>query len=243
MKQSAHAAEQSIVLQGRGARFQSQLCLNDLKEKNLQVLQKQSNRYYWSIVTIGIFYCVPVFQLIINYLKVSYLTRILLLIYDISHYTRKLRNRKTVKYIHLQVLYSTGDYDLCYYNYRCARPLGYVMDFNHIYSNTGYVLFGLFFILFVKIRQSSLGTKLSPDDNSPTKFEIVETAENKGFFRKIFPRIVKYNLEYGTLQHFGIYYALGVALILEGALSAAYHICPNQSNFQFGKNKNFAMCL
>jgi hypothetical protein len=28
---------------------------------------------------------------------------------------------------------------------------------------------------------------------------------------------------------------MGVALIMEGVLSAAYHVCPNHSNFQFGK--------
>ena len=28
---------------------------------------------------------------------------------------------------------------------------------------------------------------------------------------------------------------MGVALILEGIFSACYHICPNQSNYQFGK--------
>lgn len=28
---------------------------------------------------------------------------------------------------------------------------------------------------------------------------------------------------------------MGVALIMEGLLSASYHVCPNHSNFQFGK--------
>ena len=137
----------------------------------------------------------------------------------------------------LQVLYRTGDYDLCYYNYLCARPLGYLMDFNHIYSNIGYVIFGLFFIAFVRLRQTSLNTKLVPgEEDSSSTHEITRAAENAGFFRKIFPKILQSNVEYGTLQHFGLYYALGIALMLEGVLSAAYHICPNQSNFQFGEN-------
>jgi hypothetical protein len=108
------------------------------------------------------------------------------------------------------------------------------MDFNHIYSNIGYVLFGIFFILLVRLRQTSLRTKLSPGDKSQLRLEIAEEAENVGVFRKIFPKVIQSNCEYGVLQHFGLYYALGIALILEGVLSAAYHICPNQSNFQFG---------
>ena len=39
---------------------------------------------------------------------------------------------------------------------------------------------------------------------------------------------------FGVPQHYGVYYSLGLALIMEGLLSAAYHVCPNQNNFQFG---------
>ncbi len=37
----------------------------------------------------------------------------------------------------------------------------------------------------------------------------------------------------GIPQHFGIFYALGFAMISEGALSAIYHFCPTNENFQF----------
>ena len=40
---------------------------------------------------------------------------------------------------------------------------------------------------------------------------------------------------HGVPQFFGIYFAMGFALILEGFMSSFYHICPNDSNFQFGK--------
>lgn len=30
---------------------------------------------------------------------------------------------------------------------------------------------------------------------------------------------------------------MGIALMMEGVLSACYHICPNYSNFQFGNQK------
>ena len=40
---------------------------------------------------------------------------------------------------------------------------------------------------------------------------------------------------HGVPQFFGIYFAMGFALILEGFMSSFYHICPNDSNFQFGR--------
>lgn len=41
--------------------------------------------------------------------------------------------------------------------------------------------------------------------------------------------------ECGIPKHFGLYYAMGTALMMEGLLSACYHVCPNYTNFQFGK--------
>jgi hypothetical protein len=46
----------------------------------------------------------------------------------------------------LQVLNQTGNQDLCYYNFLCAHPLGFLSDFNHVFSNIGYILLGLLFI-------------------------------------------------------------------------------------------------
>ena len=40
---------------------------------------------------------------------------------------------------------------------------------------------------------------------------------------------------HGVPQFFGIYYAMGIALVLEGFMSSFYHICPSNANFQFGK--------
>ena len=30
-----------------------------------------------------------------------------------------------------------------------------------------------------------------------------------------------------------MYYAMGLALIMEGIMSGCYHVCPNHTNFQF----------
>jgi hypothetical protein len=38
---------------------------------------------------------------------------------------------------------------LCYFNFLCAHPLMVLSDFNHVYSNLGYVLLGLLFLLQV----------------------------------------------------------------------------------------------
>ncbi|NXM31847.1 SIDT2 protein, partial [Oxyruncus cristatus] len=39
--------------------------------------------------------------------------------------------------------------------------------------------------------------------------------------------------ECGIPKHFGLFYAMGTALMMEGLLSACYHVCPNYTNFQF----------
>ena len=40
-------------------------------------------------------------------------------------------------------------------------------------------------------------------------------------------------LKRGIPEQFGIFYALGGALSMEGVLSGCYHICPTKVNFQF----------
>jgi len=39
--------------------------------------------------------------------------------------------------------------------------------------------------------------------------------------------------QFGIPQHFGMYYAMGLGLIMEGFMSACYHVCPSHINFQF----------
>ena len=50
----------------------------------------------------------------------------------------------------------TGNQDICYYNDLCRKPLGLVRDFNHVFSNLGYCVFGLLFMLIVLIKQLRL---------------------------------------------------------------------------------------
>uniref|UniRef100_A0A672M9N4 SID1 transmembrane family member 2 n=1 Tax=Sinocyclocheilus grahami TaxID=75366 RepID=A0A672M9N4_SINGR len=101
----------------------------------------------------------------------------------------------------------TGNQDICYYNFLCAHPLGALSSFNNILSNLGYVLLGLLFLLIVLQRDILHNRALERNENTA--------------------------LECGIPKHFGLYYAMGTALMMEGLLSACYHVCPNYTNFQF----------
>ncbi|XP_038255134.1 SID1 transmembrane family member 1 isoform X2 [Dermochelys coriacea] len=101
----------------------------------------------------------------------------------------------------------TGNQDICYYNFLCAHPLGVLSAFNNVLSNVGHVLLGFLFLLIVFRRDILHRHSLEAKDI--------------------------YTLEYGIPKHFGLFYAMGIALMMEGVLSACYHVCPNYSNFQF----------
>ncbi|KAG8434521.1 hypothetical protein GDO86_012775 [Hymenochirus boettgeri] len=101
----------------------------------------------------------------------------------------------------------TGNQDICYYNFLCAHPLGSLSAFNNILSNLGYVMLGLLFLMIVLQRE------LSHNRSRMNKRGQLE--------------------ECGIPKHFGLFYAMGTALMMEGLLSACYHVCPNYTNFQF----------
>ncbi|CAB3237559.1 unnamed protein product [Arctia plantaginis] len=104
----------------------------------------------------------------------------------------------------------TGNQDLCYYNFLCAHPLGFLSDFNHVYSNIGYVVLGVIFLAQVRHRQ--LKSRKQPQDM-------------------------------GIPQHFGLLYSMGLGLVMEGLLSASYHLCPNKMNFQFDSSFMYVIAV
>ncbi|XP_053153719.1 SID1 transmembrane family member 1 isoform X2 [Hemicordylus capensis] len=150
------------------------LYLSDLSRKDRRIVSKKYKIYFWNIITIAVFYALPVIQLVITY--------------------------QTVVNV-------TGNQDICYYNFLCAHPLGVLSAFNNILSNVGHVLLGFLFLLIV-LRRDILHRR---------------SLEMKDI----------YTMEYGIPKHFGLFYAMGIALMMEGVLSACYHVCPNYSNFQF----------
>ncbi|XP_056644040.1 SID1 transmembrane family member 1-like isoform X1 [Diorhabda sublineata] len=159
---------------GRGQPF-----LIDLARKPPKELTKRSYLYLYNVLTVAIFYALPVLQLVVTY---------------------------------QMVLNETGQQDLCYYNFLCAHPLGFLSDFNHVFSNIGYVLLGVLFLIITYLREQS-------------------------------HKDADFDKEFGIPQHYGMFYAMGVALIMEGILSGSYHVCPNSLNFQFDSSFMYVMAV
>ena len=100
---------------------------------------------------------------------------------------------------------TTQNNDICYFNSRCQMPLtDSFLDFNHFFSNLGYIIFGSTFIgiVYLKTKKHDAG-----------EAELVE--------------------RHGVPYLCGIYYTMGGSIAMEGLMSAAYHICPTRISFQF----------
>lgn len=117
----------------------------------------------------------------------------------------------------------TGNQDLCYYNFQCSIPFGTLTDFNHFFSNIGYIGFGIIFIILTKYKSWRHHQR---EGNDIIRTETEGQKVNKGI-----------------PHHFGIFYAMGIALIFEGILSACYHVCPTQENFQFDTTFMYVMAM
>ncbi|XP_052804134.1 SID1 transmembrane family member 1-like isoform X1 [Mya arenaria] len=116
-----------------------------------------------------------------------------------------------------KVLNFTGNQDICYYNFACAHPLGRVSSFNNIFSNIGYVMLGILFVILVKRREY-------------LHMQALQNSQGR-------------NDSFGIPQHFGLFYAMGMALCMEGVMSACYHVCPTVSNFQFDTSFMYIMAV
>ena len=68
----------------------------------------------------------------------------------------------------------TGDQDNCYYNFLCQRPLAKLRDFNHIFSNLGYVILGFLFMLVV-YKKESYSKLLKKTQGVPRQFSLFYT--------------------------------------------------------------------
>ncbi|XP_032514912.2 SID1 transmembrane family member 2-like isoform X2 [Danaus plexippus] len=58
------------------------------------------------------------------------------------------------------ILNVSGSLDICYYNFLCAHRAGALSDFNHVFSNLGYLLLGALFM--VQVRRRRLRRKRRP---------------------------------------------------------------------------------
>ena len=161
-------------------------------------LWKRSDQFVWNVFIVGIYYTLPVFQLVLYYQNVSL---------------------------------EKGDMDTCYFNFLCLYPWGPIADFGHVFSNIGYIICGLFFIFIVKNRSRKYERFCKEPLISEDKLE--ETGED--------PR--KHPKFTGIPESYGIFYAMGGALIMEGVLSGCYHICPTAENFQFDTTFMYAIAV
>ena len=114
----------------------------------------------------------------------------------------------------LDQLVTTRNQDLCYYNFRCERQLSSIRAFNNLLSNGAYVTYGILFLIMAGIRHISY-----------------RVHKNK----------LPHEEAHGIPYFFGVYYAMGVALIAEGVMSLLYHTCPTRSNYQFDISFMFIM--
>ena len=121
--------------------------------------------------------------------------------------------------IYRAILYSAGDNDLCYFNFKCAHTLGHVISFNNIWSNIAYLILGMLFIVLTAIKHILRNIKY-------------RDRERYHDYRKR-----------GITPYYGIYYAMGLALISEGLMSSIYHTCPSGINFQFDTTFMFVISL
>ncbi|TRY76664.1 hypothetical protein TCAL_10682 [Tigriopus californicus] len=133
----------------------------------------RSTLYCWLVFLMGLFYSLPVIQLV-------------------------LANEKNILKI--------GNLDSCFFNYQCKFTFMGIPDFNHMLSNVSYVVFGFLFMTLTKLRK--------------TRYRVLQEHTNKPS-------------DTGVPEHFGIFYALGGALVMEGVLSSIYHICPSQLSLHF----------
>ena len=119
------------------------------------------------------------------------------------------------------MLYSHGDNDLCYFNFKCAHTLSPVVSFNNIWSNIAYIILGVVFVLLTAIKHFLRNIKYVWQDR-----------ETQHDYKKR-----------GITPYYGMYYAMGFALISEGFMSSIYHACPSGINFQFDSTFMFVISL
>lgn len=113
---------------------------------------------------------------------------------------------------------STGSQDVCFHNFRCAKPFNIFSDFNHVVSNSPYWMFGVAFCCLVWVKSRRL-----PETNNPRNDHTREAP--------------------GIPQQLSIFYAMGIALVAQGFFSICYHVCPTNLSLQFDTTMMYVICI
>ena len=185
--------------------------------------------------------------------------------------------------------YESGNNDICYYNARCQIPLRYsswFLDFNHFYSNIGYIILGITFNVIVyrknkkyqeqakevinknknktnmqsnnKPENNEIDIEAQPKSEPKNKVNFKEEAQSanheetnvtkedlkqRGLQSSCFSKLKRNRVSlrqteeliypYGVPFLTGVYYSMGAAMVMEGVMSACYHICPTTISFQY----------
>ncbi len=134
---------------------------------------------------------------------------------------------------HNYSLTESGDQDLCYYNFLCTVPSFNLTNFNNILSNSYYLICGCLFMILTWNRQrqyynflDQMAERPSPEDSELSSMQLAQEAS-----------------QYGIPQHYGLFYGMGIALIMEGFFSSFYHVCPSPENFQFDTTFMYLMAV
>ena len=116
-----------------------------------------------------------------------------------------------------QMAKATGNLEQCFLNYGCSRPWWIFDDFNHIISNSGYIIYGLVFIILVRLKSLFL-----PEENR------TET-DHLG--------------QIGLPQQHSLFYTMGICMIMQGIFSAIFHVCPSNISLQFDTTMMYIMLI
>ena len=168
-----------------------------------KALHMKSDMYYWIMILSGIFYVLPAMQLMLAAQRISG---------------------------------QTGSQDVCFYNFLCRRTSSHFEDYGHVFSNISYLFCGVYFIIHVFIRacrRKNAMIKMYYESKYPNEKDEVDEKKLKILKKNLAGKNVEFLNRCGIPEQYGIFYALGIALILEGVLSGCYHVCPVNESFQF----------
>ena len=128
----------------------------------------------------------------------------------------------------------TGSNDLCYYNFLCRSQSRLFDDYGHVLSNIVYIFVGIYFFVLVLIRKGRRRDELIDQyilKNSPEDY--FDKQKMKEAKKRLSGENIEQLNKVGIPEQYGVFYAMAWACILEGILSACYHICPTDESFQF----------
>eukprot|EP00090_Calanus_glacialis_P000732 TRINITY_DN10504_c0_g1_i5.p1 TRINITY_DN10504_c0_g1~~TRINITY_DN10504_c0_g1_i5.p1 ORF type:complete len:834 (-),score=156.09 TRINITY_DN10504_c0_g1_i5:117-2618(-) len=112
---------------------------------------------------------------------------------------------------------ATGNLEQCFLNYGCSRPWSIFDDFNHIISNSGYIIYGTIFIILVRLK-----SKFLPEENRTESDHLGKI---------------------GLPQQHSLFYTMGVCMVMQGVFSAIFHVCPSNISLQFDTTMMYVMMI